>query len=118
MKLIRSAGLDRRLQAGLRDAECDGTVDDAIDTANKEIGVRNECVMQSDAHCVLLTRVSGSLESLLDLTMSTSVSCRRESRRSVARSVSGGWTLKNLISSRRPYVNCGFVRYGWHVLTA
>ncbi|KAH9891681.1 hypothetical protein C8Q73DRAFT_746760 [Cubamyces lactineus] len=34
--------LDRRLQAGLRDAECDGTVDDAIDTANKEIGVRNE----------------------------------------------------------------------------
>ncbi|KAI0822321.1 hypothetical protein BC628DRAFT_691139 [Trametes gibbosa] len=34
--------LDRRLQSGLRDAECDGTVEDAIETANKEIGVRNE----------------------------------------------------------------------------
>ncbi|KAH9854720.1 hypothetical protein C2E23DRAFT_726150 [Lenzites betulinus] len=38
---IRPA-LDRRVQAGLRDAECDGTVEDAIETANKEIGVRNE----------------------------------------------------------------------------
>ena len=52
---MRSVGLDRRLQAGLRDAECDGTVDDAIDTANKEIGVRNECVIQSDPYCILLT---------------------------------------------------------------
>ncbi|OSD07185.1 hypothetical protein PYCCODRAFT_1402589 [Trametes coccinea BRFM310] len=34
--------LDRQLQDGLKEAECDGTVDDAIDTASKEIGVRNE----------------------------------------------------------------------------
>ncbi|CDO71491.1 hypothetical protein BN946_scf184909.g85 [Trametes cinnabarina] len=34
--------LDRRLHEGLKEAECDGTVDDAIDTASKEIGVRNE----------------------------------------------------------------------------
>ncbi|KAI0771249.1 hypothetical protein BD413DRAFT_604552 [Trametes elegans] len=34
--------LDRRLQAGLKDGEYDGTVNDAIDAANKEIGVRNE----------------------------------------------------------------------------
>ncbi|KAI0670775.1 hypothetical protein C8Q78DRAFT_1078750 [Trametes maxima] len=41
-KLDEIKSLDKRLQAGLREAECDGTVEDAIDTASKEIGVRNE----------------------------------------------------------------------------
>ena len=41
-RIVYYTALDRRLQSGLRDAECDGTVEDAIETANKEIGVRNE----------------------------------------------------------------------------
>ncbi|KAI1789650.1 hypothetical protein LXA43DRAFT_1020614 [Ganoderma leucocontextum] len=34
--------LDKRIHAGLRDGEYDGTVNEAIDSATKEIGVRNE----------------------------------------------------------------------------
>ncbi|KAI0755005.1 hypothetical protein C8Q80DRAFT_404011 [Daedaleopsis nitida] len=34
--------LDKRIQAGLRDGEYDGTVEEAVDGASKEIGVRNE----------------------------------------------------------------------------
>lgn len=36
------SGLDKRIQTGLRDGEYDGSVEEAIDSASKEIGVRNE----------------------------------------------------------------------------
>lgn len=40
-------GLDKRIQTGLRDGEYDGTVEEAVDSAAKEIGVRNESVQLS-----------------------------------------------------------------------
>lgn len=78
------SGLDKRLQAGLRDAEGDGTIEDAVDTASKEIGVRNEYVPPSLYGETLLTLSLGISASLRALMMFTNDSFRLESRRSAA----------------------------------
>ncbi|PIL22506.1 hypothetical protein GSI_15195 [Ganoderma sinense ZZ0214-1] len=39
---IKGRGFDKKIQAGLREGEYDGTVDEAIDSATKEVGIRNE----------------------------------------------------------------------------
>ncbi len=87
--LTTLSGIDKRVQAGLRDAECDGTIEDAVDTASKEIGVRNEYVPSSLIRQVMLTLSLEILASPRALMMSTSDSYRLESRRSAAHCASG-----------------------------
>lgn len=78
------SGLDKRLQAGLRDAEGDGTIEDAVDTASKEIGVRNEYVLLTLYRETLFTLSPGISASLRALMMSTSDSFRPENLKSAA----------------------------------